>query len=131
MAYKRTDLAIEQAELCREQAQQESQIEGVTVEETDKDGIKITRVKVENEAGSKALAKPVGTYVTLETEHLSYEDKEQYAALCAALKAELAGIGAGRPPEAGARGGTGQPEHHGGRVGAENRRADARDAPPV
>ncbi len=92
MAYKRTDLAIEQAELCREQAQQESQIEGVTVEETDKDGIKITRVKVENEAGSKALAKPVGTYVTLETEHLSYEDKEQYAALCAALKAELAAL---------------------------------------
>ena len=94
MTYKRTDLAVEQTELCREEAQKETKIEGVSVQEEDRDGIRITRVTVENEAGSKALSKPVGTYITLETEHLSYEDKEQYMAMCGALKDELSKLAA-------------------------------------
>lgn len=89
MQFKRTDLALEQTELCREEAQQDKGIDGVSVQEEDKDGIKITRVVIENETGSQALGKPVGTYVTLETEHLSYEDKEQYGAACTILKEEF------------------------------------------
>lgn len=91
MNYRRTDLALEQTEIQREQSPKSS-IEGVSVKEENQNGIRITRVKVENEAGAAALSKPMGTYVTLESEQLSYTDKEQYRSLCGALKTELSAM---------------------------------------
>lgn len=89
MTYKRTDLAMEKTELYRESTQKDGVIDGVKAEECDKNGIKITRVYVLDERGEKALSKSVGTYITLETEQLSYKSREKYEEICGAIKSEL------------------------------------------
>lgn len=87
MNYKRTDLAIEENERLCETA--ESVIEGIKSEESEKDGIKITKVTIEGKEASKNMSKPEGTYVTLEYKGLSYSDRDEYENLCRALKETL------------------------------------------
>lgn len=57
----RTDLAVEQNELLKQQ-----QKNAVDEETCSKCGVKITRIKVENDETSKSLSKPLGTYVTIQ-----------------------------------------------------------------
>ncbi len=66
----RTDLAIEARELSQEDESQE--IEGVSIEteENEEYGITVNWVKVLNEKGSKAIGKPVGNYITLESQQM-------------------------------------------------------------
>lgn len=69
----RTDLILEENEL-----QKKSQT-GVDFEEITKENVKITRIKVLDKEGEKALSKPVGNYVTVEIPNLenhggSFED---------------------------------------------------------
>ncbi|MBQ9984557.1 MAG: GPR endopeptidase [Lachnospiraceae bacterium] len=69
----RTDLAVE----MREDIQSDEPISGVhvmTKNNGDTD-IKEVRIVVENEQGSMSLGKPVGTYITLESEHLREHDE--------------------------------------------------------
>lgn len=69
----RTDLAVE----MKEEIQSEEPIIGVhvmTKNNGDTD-IKETRIIVESEQGAKNLGKPVGTYITLESENLRKEDE--------------------------------------------------------
>lgn len=61
----RTDLALEQKEL------NPNQTDGIESEETVLDDIKITRIKIKNKNGERALGKPIGTYVTVETPPLT------------------------------------------------------------
>lgn len=61
----RTDLALEQKELNPDQT------DGIESEETILDDIKITRIRIKNENGERALGKPIGTYVTVETPPLT------------------------------------------------------------
>ncbi len=63
----RTDLALERRELVTDQC------EGVECEEYTKGNVKITRIKVLNEQGERAVGKPIGTYITVEGELLSNE----------------------------------------------------------
>ncbi|WBW99788.1 GPR endopeptidase [Oceanirhabdus sp. W0125-5] len=60
----RTDLALEAKELYSEKTT--SRLEGVNVNEFEEEQIKITEVKITNEAGEKAMNKPKGTYITME-----------------------------------------------------------------
>ncbi len=92
MIYKRTDLALEMAQMHREKNANISTIDGVEAEEKRNDDIKITRVKITNENGEKALMKPVGTYITIETDELDYKSRETYESVCRALKEELAQV---------------------------------------
>ena len=62
----RTDMAIERNDIYKKQNNIENQIDGIETEEEEKDQIKISRVKILNEQGEKALAKPKGDYVTLD-----------------------------------------------------------------
>ena len=67
----RTDLALEQSELWHRDAGEAAQLPGVRVRASEHRGIRTTWVEVLDEQGSRALGKPVGSYVTLELGDLS------------------------------------------------------------
>ncbi|MDH6370166.1 spore protease [Paenibacillus sp. PastF-3] len=60
----RTDLALEAKEMA--QGPQRTPIPGVNEEVEESDGIKVTRLGVANAAGSQAIGRAIGNYVTLE-----------------------------------------------------------------
>lgn len=66
----RTDLAIENKEMYDQDQKGEGiEISGVEVDIKEYDeNIKATRIKIVNENGSKVLSKPIGNYITLETQ---------------------------------------------------------------
>ncbi|XEC96787.1 GPR endopeptidase [Paenibacillus tarimensis] len=70
----RTDLALEAKELAEKP--DGSDIPGISTERLDDEGILITRMKVENEQGSRAIGKMQGNYVTLEVPGLRTQDTE-------------------------------------------------------
>lgn len=70
----RTDLALEE----RERFEADNvEIQGVVLEEEydEETEIRITRVEIRTENGAKAMGKPVGTYLTLETPDLALPDE--------------------------------------------------------
>lgn len=83
----RTDLALEARSLWQESADQTSELEGVKAREFEVRGLPVTEVQILNEAGAKALQKPVGRYMTLELEN---DQKREGDRLCQAAEA-LAG----------------------------------------
>ena len=66
----RTDLAIENKEMYDSNNKDKGvEISGVEVEtEKYQDDVNITRIKITDENGSKALSKPLGNYITLAVE---------------------------------------------------------------
>lgn len=60
----RTDLAVEAKEMA--QGPQKTSIPGVNEEVEEEGGIKVTRLGVANNAGSQAIGRAIGNYVTLE-----------------------------------------------------------------
>lgn len=87
----RTDLAIENKEMYDSDNKGEGvEISGVEVE-TDKykDVVGITRIKITNEHGSKALAKPLGNYITLEVDGVVDGPDELKETVAKALSGEL------------------------------------------
>lgn len=62
MVSKRTDLAIEE----KEGLKPDTSLSGVKSNEEEDGGVKITRVNILDETGSKTLNKPIGKYVTIE-----------------------------------------------------------------
>lgn len=81
----RTDLALEAHELYRKKKLDNS---GIESREYQKDGIKVTEIRITDEKGEKALGKPVGSYVTLEVPDLLYSS-EVYEKACYVLAEEL------------------------------------------
>ncbi len=83
----RTDLAVE----MKEDIQSEEPISGVhvmTKNNGDTD-IKEVRIVVENEQGAIQLGKPVGTYITLESERLRRQDEEFHKPMTEVLARHL------------------------------------------
>lgn len=68
----RTDLALEAKEMYK--GGHEGEIPGVSVEEKEHKGIKITKVRILNEHGVQAMGKPIGDYVTIEAPDLIARD---------------------------------------------------------
>ena len=85
----RTDMAIERNDIYKKQNNIENQIDGIETEEEEKDQIKISRVKILNEQGEKALAKPKGDYVTLDVENIKTVDEEGIEKIAEVLGDEL------------------------------------------
>ena len=82
----RTDLALEKHELIRDSAPQ-----GVTSSQYKKCGIGFTKICVTDDIGSKALGKPIGTYITAEVPPLSiYSPVDEN--IITALADELRGL---------------------------------------
>lgn len=68
----RTDLAIENAEMF--QTEEELQGISITEESGQGSGIRVTRVRVENEEGALKIGKAIGDYITLEAAELDQTD---------------------------------------------------------
>ena len=65
MGTTRTDLAVESLENLRK-AKNFSSLEGVAVQESDRQGFPVTAVSVTDETGAKAIGKPIGRYATVD-----------------------------------------------------------------
>lgn len=72
----RTDLVLEAREIYKENHRDEMDIDGIEViEESEKD-IKVTTVKVKNEAGAEKIGKPMGNYITIDMPTFTAYDGE-------------------------------------------------------
>ncbi len=87
----RTDLAIENKEMYdSENKGRNVEISGVEVEtEQYEDVVGITRIKITDEHGSKALSKPLGNYITLEVDGVVDGPEEIKEKAAVALSREL------------------------------------------
>ncbi len=83
----RTDLALEAKEI--QEGKGNKDIPGVIVDNAGTEDIKITRVKIEEEAGSEMMGKPVGNYITLEVPRLKEKDIDLMEDVSRALAKEL------------------------------------------
>ncbi len=84
----RTDLALEAKEMYSENAKNKDEINGVDVKITKNEGITTTKIKITNENGTRALGKPIGTYVTIEAPDIKYS-VEIYEKACQLLAEEI------------------------------------------
>ena len=90
MFNKRTDLAVEAREMFFESGQIASEIPGVEAENEEFGfGITVTRVRVVDEKGTRALGKEKGTYITLELPQKGYVEQEEYEEACVICAKEL------------------------------------------
>jgi spore protease len=94
---RRTDLAVEERELFREQVIRyggvdSDEMSGVVTENAGDQDIKITRVRIISPKGEETMGKPMGNYITLEVPKLRDNDQTIYENTCKALARELAGI---------------------------------------
>lgn len=85
----RTDLALEERELFRRDAGEQTELPGVWARESVTRGIKTTCVKILDEQGAKRLHKPVGTYVTLELAPLTRRETGGFNRAALALSRQL------------------------------------------
>lgn len=86
MLERRTDLALEAAQTLRAG----TTVEGVESEETVKDGVSVTVVKVRTPEAARRVGKPVGRYVTLDLGAVRRREKEGFSRACRTLAEELA-----------------------------------------
>lgn len=86
----RTDLALETREMLRDECQSD-EIGGVeiTVEEDEEQGITVTWVKVVNEQGAESMGKPIGNYITLESEAMKENDISAHETIIKVLARKL------------------------------------------
>ncbi len=68
MCFERTDMAIEAAAIFNKPEEEIKRIKGVEITEERKEGIVITRVSVKDSDGADAIGKPVGDYITVDTD---------------------------------------------------------------
>ncbi len=86
MYQTRTDLALEMHEMLTEAAEE---LSGVTLKEEEKEGIKISRVNIENLRAQAKMGKPIGHYITIEFPDVNIAEGEEYEELCRILGKEL------------------------------------------
>ena len=74
----RTDLADERKDLYKKANNIENEIDGIEAnEEQINNNIKVTRVKIMNEQGERALGKVKGNYVTIDMKNMKYMGEEE------------------------------------------------------
>lgn len=81
----RTDLAIEARELAQREAAKADEVEGVEVETEEQPEYSLTHVRIVSQQGSQRMGKPMGNYITLESEKLKENDVECHERLIAIL----------------------------------------------
>lgn len=90
----RTDLALEMRESFPEDKEE---IRGVilTKEKQEKEKIEVTRVEIKDEKGERAMGKPRGTYITIESELLNKQGEEAREPVAKAVKKYLEELSGG------------------------------------
>lgn len=92
----RTDLAIEAHALWRENTKETTELPGVRAREETLHGYGVHRVEILDREGERALGKPIGTYLTLDTAPLRRGDSDGFAGAVSAVAALLRPL---LPPE--------------------------------
>ena len=87
----RTDLALEAHEMYTQSVKNSENIDGVDVDVTQNDGIKVTKIKITNDNGAKTIGKPIGKYVTIESPEIKY-DVNVYEKTCKIIADEIKGL---------------------------------------
>lgn len=89
MYRKRTDLALEAAELWRESAGSTTRPEGVIARDGLREGYPVTRVEILDRRGEEALGKPAGRYLTVDLSGLRPGDGAAFSRAVRAVGTEL------------------------------------------
>ena len=85
----RTDLAVERTNLYRK-ANKLKEIDGIETEDKEVNkNIKVSRVKITNENGEKAIGKKKGVYVTIDLKDLKIADEDEIQSASETLSNEL------------------------------------------
>ena len=85
----RTDLALERRDIYKK-VNKLQEIDGVeSTEEDINENIKVSRVKIANENGEKALGKAIGNYVTIDVKKLKIAGEEEIQKISEVLSNEL------------------------------------------
>lgn len=81
----RTDLAIEIAQMLTKSS--DKKLSGVSVEnlKTNRADISLSWVKIENEQGEELMGRPIGNYITLESQTIKENDTEAHEEIIKAL----------------------------------------------
>ncbi len=85
----RTDLALEAREVWQESTEAVGELRGVRAKEEKVFGFTVSRVKITDSEGAKALGKPVGSYTTIELDGISRRDVEAFPKAIKAVANEL------------------------------------------
>lgn len=89
----RTDLALERRNLYRKANNIENEVDGIeTEEEQISDKINVSRVKITNEKGEKAIGKPIGSYITVDVKGLKLATEEDIQKSAEVVSNELVKI---------------------------------------
>ncbi len=89
----RTDLALERRDIYKKANNIENEVNGVEVtEEKINDNINVSRVKIINEEGEKAIGKPIGNYITIDINKLRLAQDEDIEKASQTLSNELRSI---------------------------------------
>lgn len=87
----RTDLAVEARELYKKENRRE--VPGVEVDVDDeKEGIKVTTVRVVDEVGARIMGKQIGTYITMEMPEVNHYDADFHDELSKLMAKQLVKI---------------------------------------
>ena len=72
----RTDLALERRDIYQKQNKLK-EIDGIeSTEEEINENIKVSKVKITNQNGEKAIGKPIGNYITIDVKKLKIAEEE-------------------------------------------------------
>ncbi len=86
----RTDLALERRDLYKKANNLQNEIDGIeTNEEQIGENIKITKVKILNEKGEKAIGKKAGNYITIDIKNMKIAGEEDIQKASEAVTKEL------------------------------------------
>lgn len=89
----RTDLALERRDIYKKANNVENEIDGIESEEENiNDLLKVTRVKITNSNGEKAIGKPIGSYITIDVKGLKLATEEEIQKSAETLSQELVKI---------------------------------------
>lgn len=67
----RTDMAVERRDIYRTANKLEEEINGIECEEIKKGDISVTRVKILNKEGEKAIQRKIGNYITIDVRKIN------------------------------------------------------------
>ena len=81
----RTDLAVEAHKMYAQNARQDTELKGIKAETKREGNICVTTVEILDEHGEKAIGKPVGRYITIESPNIKF-DTEDYEKTCGLIR---------------------------------------------
>lgn len=88
----RTDMAVERRDLYRNANKIENEIKGVECEEEKNDDIKVTRVRITDKEGEKALDRKMGDYITIDMKRVNNITTEKEEKIIDTFSKELKNI---------------------------------------